>query len=375
MCLRKYFAEQGILHQASCVGTPQENGRAERNHRHILNMARSLLFQVHLPIKFWVECILTAAYLINRTPTPLLDGKSPHEILHSSPPAYSHLRVLGSLCFAKKQTAKTYKFEARSRRCIFIGYPLGPKGWRVFNLETNGFFVSRDVIFHETSFPFATSKPSLPTPIIQPPPASQQFEEIIDTSSPVQINNDRGSDLPTTEKAPVETLPESTSPVLSSSSPIDENSKIEEDPPNENSLEPLPETSSDELLGRGQRTKVPSIRLKPYVTYSARCDINPVLNSIDSTSTSSGTCLYAIANYVFIDGFSPKHTTFLAAITLGDEPIHFRDAMKLKVWRDSMGTEYVALEDNNTWSFQKLPPGKKALACKWVYSIKYNQPT
>ncbi|KAG7552999.1 Retrotransposon Copia-like N-terminal [Arabidopsis thaliana x Arabidopsis arenosa] len=71
MCLSSYFREHGIIHQTSCVGTPQQNGRVERKHRHILNVARALLFQASLPIKFWGEAVLTAAYLINRTPSSL----------------------------------------------------------------------------------------------------------------------------------------------------------------------------------------------------------------------------------------------------------------------------------------------------------------
>ena len=45
-------------------------------HRHILNVARPLRFQAGLLTKLWGECALTTVYLINHTPTPLLEGKT-----------------------------------------------------------------------------------------------------------------------------------------------------------------------------------------------------------------------------------------------------------------------------------------------------------
>ncbi|PKI45909.1 hypothetical protein CRG98_033708 [Punica granatum] len=67
------------LRRTSCTNTPQQNGRVERKHRHILNVARALMFQASLPTRFWGECISTAVHLTNVTPTPLLGNKSPHE--------------------------------------------------------------------------------------------------------------------------------------------------------------------------------------------------------------------------------------------------------------------------------------------------------
>lgn len=76
--LREFYNDNGIIHETSCVDTPQQNGRIERKHRNILEIARALRFEACLPIEFWGECVLTAAYLINRTPTVLLKKKSPY---------------------------------------------------------------------------------------------------------------------------------------------------------------------------------------------------------------------------------------------------------------------------------------------------------
>ena len=48
---QSFMLQNGILHQTSCIDTPQ-NGVAERKNRNLLETARALLFQMHVPKHF-----------------------------------------------------------------------------------------------------------------------------------------------------------------------------------------------------------------------------------------------------------------------------------------------------------------------------------
>lgn len=68
--LTNFLQAKGAVHQFSCPHRPQQNFVIERKHQHLLNVARALLFQSKVPLRFWGECVSTSAYLINIIPSP-----------------------------------------------------------------------------------------------------------------------------------------------------------------------------------------------------------------------------------------------------------------------------------------------------------------
>ncbi|KAL1198691.1 Retrovirus-related Pol polyprotein from transposon TNT 1-94 [Cardamine amara subsp. amara] len=387
MCLTHKFREQGIHHETSCVGTPNQNGRVERKHRHILNIARALRFQANLPIEFWGECILTSGYLINRTPSSVLGGQTPYQRLYNSVPSYVNIRVFGSLCYAHNQFQKGDKFASKSRRCVFIGYPHGKKGWRLFDLEKREFFVSRDVVFHEKEFPYSEVSGNVGE---QAQPHSSSWatpnvSEFLDNIGPSNIRRPNCATLlqpqineihepdnpPHVESSPSTSQAENTEPSSSNSSSSPPEPETEHHSDSDQSSDPSPSPSppvpdnpppppqdDDEELGKGKRKKIRSVIPKSYVT--------------NTVSTKLITSAYPIANYTNCARFSATHRAYQVAVISATEPTSFEQAIKDERWNKAMSDEIKAQELNKTWSITTLPPGKKAIGSKWVYKIKYN---
>ena len=157
----------GIHHQLSCPQTPAQNGRAERKHRHVTETGLALLFHSHIPTHFWVDAFSTAAYIINRLPTPLLRGKSPFELLYCSSPNYENFHPFGCRVYPCLRNYMTNKFSPRSIPCIFMGYSFSHKGFRCLDPTTSRIYITRHAQFDEHHFPFHHTSQAQPISSLQ----------------------------------------------------------------------------------------------------------------------------------------------------------------------------------------------------------------
>ena len=68
---------------------------------------------------------------------------------------------------------------------------------------------------------------------------------------------------------------------------------------------------------------------------------------------------------------SSGHKSFLIHLNTITIPKIVSEALSIREQKETMKVEMGALEKNKTWDLVELPPRKKLVGCKWVFTVKH----
>ena len=124
---KEFCDEKGIARQLTMPYTPQKKGIVERRNQTLLEMVRSMMAQANLPISYWGDVLLAAAYILNRMPSKSVSS-TPYELWTDKKPDLNNLQPWGSIGYVHNTSHRHGKLGPRGKKCIFIRYSKYSKG-------------------------------------------------------------------------------------------------------------------------------------------------------------------------------------------------------------------------------------------------------
>ncbi|RVW98707.1 Copia protein [Vitis vinifera] len=385
--LSTYLQNHGIIHISSCVDTPQQNGVAERKNRHLLEVARCLMFSSNVPNYFWGEAILTATYLINRMPSRVLTFQSPRQLFLKQFP-HTHaassdlpLKVFGCTAFVHVYPQNRSKFALRANKCIFLGYSPTQKGYKCYSPTNKRFYTTMDVSFFEHVFFYPKSH-------VQGESMNehQVWESFLDGVPSFHSESPNPSQFAPTELSTP--MPPSVQPAQHTNvpSPVTIQSPMP--------IQPIaPQLANENLQVYIRRRKRQELEHGSQSTCGQYIDSNSSLPEENIGEDRAGEVLipsiddstlpialrkgvrrctdHPIGNYVTYEGLSPSYRAFATSLDDTQVPNTIQEALKISEWKKAVQDEIDALEKNGTWTITDLPVGKRPVGCKWIFTIKY----
>jgi transposase InsO family protein len=127
----EFLDEEGIKHEFSAPYTPQQNGVVERKNQTLIEMAKTMLYDI-----FWAEVINMPCDAINRLYLHKFHKKTSYELITVKKPKVSYFRVFGCKCFTLNKRPRTSKFAPKVGEGFLLGYGPNEHAYRLFNLTT-----------------------------------------------------------------------------------------------------------------------------------------------------------------------------------------------------------------------------------------------
>ena len=375
----KILEEKGIERHLTMPGSPQQNGKAERFNRTVMDKALAMLHAAGLSSGFWECAVQTATHIYNRSPTRMLSWRTPYELWHRGQvPDVSHLRTFGCMVYMHVPGDKRRKLDAKAIETVLVGYEPGSKGYRLWDKHTHSLKMSRDVTFDESVFPFRQGDkpppvPSTPAPYVAQPP-------FIPSPAPAVPNPPALPQLPAVPttpaapSAPAVPNPPAASSVQPEARPPSRASSTDSEASVSDLLRPPSEQPSLRPQTPRPRTPSPPSTLTSLPPTPEQPRGSPSAPPRRSTRVSVPNPRYCGGgDEVPRRGRRLGHAELLAAAHVGQEPVTYAEAMRsdeADEWHRACEYEMAALAKNETWSLVELPPGRKAVKSKWVFKLK-----
>lgn len=139
--------EEGMVHQTTAPYTPQQNGKAERFNRSLMEKVTAVMIASKCDPSLWAEAAATVTYAMNRTAKA---GKTmtPFELWCGKRPSIAHMRTFGCAAYVLTPAKFRRKLDPRGRKGIFLGYEPHSKAYRTW--VGGKIVISRDVVFDES---------------------------------------------------------------------------------------------------------------------------------------------------------------------------------------------------------------------------------
>ncbi|MCH79360.1 retrovirus-related Pol polyprotein from transposon TNT 1-94 [Trifolium medium] len=342
----KFLTNLGVVHRLTCPHTHHQNGLVERKHRHLVETGLTLLSQANIPLKNWDHAFITAAFLINKMPTPILQNNSPYFTLLNKQPDYKALKIFGCACFPFLRPYHTTKLAYRSQECVFLGYSSTYKGYKCLSPDGH-IYVSKDVLFNEQKFPYHQLFPSSHT--TTPPPISSTSLSQVPLHLPTQV----------LDPVPITIVPNTTISEPSSSA-----SSTPSSPHNHDPTTPQPSSPPNSENSYSNSSNIQMSNASQHI-------FSPLSSgSTPESSHEQITTPQPSQNHTMITRSKARANPTLLLTHF--EPTTAKQALQSSEWVKAMQEEYNALMKNNTWTLVDPPNHKRPIGCKWVFRIKEN---
>lgn len=148
---QQYLRDQLIHHELTAPFTPEQNGKAERDNRTIVECARSMMAESNVGLELWGEAVATAVHILNRVPCKATGKDSPYLRWFGREPKLDYLRVFGCEAYVHIPKEKRTKLQHKATKTIFVGYEERSNTYRLWDIKNRKLFISRSVCFNENA--------------------------------------------------------------------------------------------------------------------------------------------------------------------------------------------------------------------------------